>query len=148
MGCTVKLESMKIAFPKKIGWILITLLVFWDAFLTYLGGFEGNPLWKPFVQSYGINALWVLAPVALGIFYLATKILGWLIKAIDKIPEGEEIVLTGLVLVFGTYDLYITFFLRSFGWLGARSHYRIILLLMVPVVLYIIYTEIVRRKKK
>lgn len=138
---------MRIAFPKKIGWILITLLVFWDVLLTYLGGSEGNPLWKPIVQTYGINALWVLAPVALLIFYLATKILGWLIKTIDKIAEGEEIVLTGLVLVFATYDLYITFFLRSFGWMGSRSHYRIILLLMVPVVLYIIYTEIVRRKK-
>lgn len=138
---------MKIALPKKIGWILITLLVFWDAFLTYIGGSEGNPLWKPIVQTYGINALWVLAPVALGIFYLATKILGWLIKSIDKIAEGEEIVLTGLVLVFGTYDLYITFFLRSFKWLGGRSHYSIILLLMVPAVLYIIYTEIARRKR-
>ncbi len=139
---------MKIAFSKKVGWILITLLVFWDALLTYLGGSEGNPLWKPIVQTYGINALWVLIPVALGIFYFATKILGWLIKTIDKIAEGEEIVLTGLVLVFATYDLYITFFLRSFGWLGAGSHYRIIALLMVPVIGYIVYTEIVRRKKK
>ncbi|MDO8576858.1 MAG: hypothetical protein Q7R82_00795 [Candidatus Daviesbacteria bacterium] len=139
---------MRIAFPKKIGWILITLLVFWDVLLTYLGGSEGNPLWKPIVQTYGINALWVLAPVALLIFYLATKILGWLIKTIDKIAEGEEIVLTGLVLVFATYDLYITFFLRSFGWMGSRSHYSIILLLMVPVIGYIIYTEIVRRKNK
>lgn len=139
---------MKIAFSKKVGWILVTLLVFWDALLTYIGGSEGNPLWKPIVQTYGINALWVLVPVALGIFYLATKIFGWLIKLIDKIAEGEEIVLTSLVLVFATYDLYITFFLRSFGWLGDRSHYRIILLLIVPVVPYIIYTEIVRRKNK
>ncbi len=139
---------MKIALPKKIGWILIILLVLWDAYLTYIGGSEGNPLWKPFIQSFGINALWVLVPIALGIFYLATKILGWLIKAADKISEGEEIVLTALVLVFGTYDLYITFFLKSFGWLGARNHYRIILLLMVPAILYIIYTEIVRRKNK
>lgn len=139
---------MKIAFSKKVGWILITLLVFWDALLTYIGGSEGNPLWKPIIQSYGINALWVLALVALGIFYLATKILGWLIKSIDKIAEGEEIVLTGLVLVFATYDLYITFFLRSFGWPGTRSHYGIILLLMVPVILYIVYTEIVRRQHK
>lgn len=139
---------MKIAFSKKVGWILITLLVFWDALLTYLGGSESNPLWKPIVQTYGINVLWVLIPVTLGIFYLATKILGWLIKSIDKIAEGEEIVLTGLVLVFATYDLYITFFLRSFGWLGSSSHYRIIALLMVPVIGYIIYTEIVRRKNK
>ncbi len=139
---------MKIALPKKIGWILIILLVLWDAYLTYIGGSEGNPLWKPIIQSFGINALWVLVPIALGIFYLATKILGWLIKAADKISEGEEIVLTALVLVFGTYDLYITFFLKSFGWLGARNHYRIILLLMVPAILYIIYTEIVRRKNK
>lgn len=139
---------MKMALPKKISWVLIVLLVFWDAVLTYLGGFEGNPLWKPVIQNYGIDALWALVPVALGIFYLAAKILGWLIKAIDKIAEGEEIVLTGLVLVFGTYDLYITFFLRSFGWLGGGSHYRIIALLMVPVLGYIIYTEIVRRKNK
>lgn len=138
---------MKIALPKKISWIIIILLVFWDAFLTYLGGSEGNPLWKPIIQTFGINALWGLMPVALLIFYLASKFFGWLIKAIDKIPEGEEIVLTGLVLVFATYDIYITFFLRTFGWLGARSHYRIILLLMVPVIGYIIYTEIVRRKK-
>lgn len=139
---------MKIAFPKKVGWSLITLLVIWDAFLTYLGGSEGNPLWQPIIQAYGINALWVLVLVVLVIFYLATKVLGWLIETIDKIPGGEEIVLTGLVVVFGTYDLYITFFLRSFGWLGSRSHYSIILLLMIPVVGYIIYTEIVRRQHK
>ncbi len=138
---------MKLALPKKLGWILLTLFVFWDALLTYGGGAEGNPLWKPFIQAYGIKVVFLLVPVALGIFYLATKIFGWLIKKVDKIAEGEEIVLTALVLTFGTYVLYITFFLRTFGWLGSRSHYKIILLLMVPAILYIIYTEIARRKK-
>lgn len=134
--------------PKSIGWLLLTLLVFWDAFLTYQKGAEGNPLWRPLVETFGINALWVLAPVALAIFYLAVRIFGWVTEKLDRLQRGEEIVLTNLVIAFATYDLYITFLLPYFGYLGSRSHYRILLVLAVPIIIYNLWFEYLRRKGK
>ncbi|MBI3103519.1 hypothetical protein HYZ05_01120 [Candidatus Daviesbacteria bacterium] len=134
--------------PKSIGWLLLTLLVFWDAFLTYQKGAEGNPLWRPVVETFGINALWVLAPIALAIFYLAVRIFGWITERFEHLPKGEEIVLTNLVIAFATYDLYITFLLPYFGYLGSRSHYSILLVLAVPIVIYNLWFEYLRRKGK
>jgi len=136
------------ALPKKISWLIIILALFWDVFLTVQAGGEGNPLWRPLTLNYGLNILWLLLPLALLLFYLLSKGCGWLIEKVDKYPEGEEIVLTFLVLVYGTYVLYITFFVSRFAYLGSRSHYRIILLLIIPAIFYQIWLELKKRKMK
>jgi len=136
------------ALPKKIAWPIIIFALFWDVFLTVRAGGEGNPLWRPLTLRYGLNILWLLLPFGVLLFYLLSKIFGFLIEKLDKYPQGEEIVLTSLVLVYGTYVLYITFFASRFAYLGSRSHYRIILLLIIPAVLYQIFLEIKKRKMK
>lgn len=136
-----------IALPKRVGWPILIFLVFWDAFLTYRAGSEGNPLWRPVVDAFGLNALWVLAAAVLALFYLLVKALGRYVERYEQFPQGEEIILTNLVIAFGAYDLYITFLLPYFGYLGTRSHYAIIPVIAVPVVVYNIWLERQKRKK-
>ncbi len=135
---------VKFALSKKIGWPILIFLVFLDAFITFIrGGAEGNPLWKPLVEQFGANTLWFLAVLVLGLFYFAVKYAG---KYIEKYPQGEEIILTNFVIAFATYDLYILFALPYIGFLGTRSHYALIPILIIPVLIYNLWIEY--RKKK
>ncbi len=138
----------KIALSKLIGWPVLILLIFWDAFLTYMAGGEGNPLWQPVVDRFGLNALWVLAILVLILFYFLTKIVGRYTEKVEKFPQGEEIVLTNLVIVFIVYDLYITFAVPHIGYLGFRRHYAIIPVLILPILLYNIWLEYQKRRGK
>ncbi len=138
----------KMALSKHAGWPVLALLVFWDAFITYRAGGEGNPLWRPFVEMFGLNALWVLAALVLVLFYIVVKSVGWYVSRFEHFPQGEEIVLTNLVIAFGAYDLYLTFLLPYFGYLGSRSHYAIIPVLIVPVLAYNVWLEYRKRKAK
>lgn len=137
------------ALSKRLGWPILVFLVYWDAFVTYMrGGSEGNPLWKPLVDAYGPHTLWLLAAAVLGLFYLVTKAAGWYEKRFEGFPQGEEIVLTSIVIAFATYDIYITFALPYFGFLGSRSHYAIIPVLLIPVLAYNVWLEYKKRKER
>ncbi|MBI2579685.1 MAG: hypothetical protein HYW27_02170 [Candidatus Aenigmarchaeota archaeon] len=134
------------ALPKFVAWPVLIFLVFWDAFITYRGGREGNPLWQPAVEALGINALWLLAVLVLALFYAATKIVGMYTKR--TYSDGEDLVLTTFVIAFATYDLYITFLLPYYGFLGSRSHYYVIPVLIVPVLIYNLWFEYRKRREK
>ncbi len=137
----------KLALSKKIGWPILIFLVFLDAFITFIrGGRESNPLWKPLVNQFGPNTLWFLAILVLVLFYFAVKYLGIYVNKYEKYPQGEEIILTNFVIAFTTYDLYILFALPYVGFLGTRSHYAIIPILIVPILIYNLWIEY--RKKK
>ena len=47
---------------KKIGLIVLAILVLIDAFLDVIRGVEGNPLWIPIVNMIGIKNVPFLAP--------------------------------------------------------------------------------------
>ena len=132
--------------PQPLGWIFLTALLYWDAGITFSRGQEGNPLWAPLVDSFGLGALWVLPVVALALFYLATEGLGWVVERVDKIPNGRGVILTSLVIVFATYDVYIPWLLPHYGWLGSRTHYGIIPILLGPFLIYQIALEWIRRR--
>ena len=136
----------KTALPKKIGWPILVLLVFWDAFITFRAGGEGNPLLRPIVNYFGLHALWILAILALGLFYLLVKYVGKYTQKYEGYSQGEEIVLTNLVIAFATYDFYLTFLLPYFGYLGLRYHYAIIPVIIIPLLIYNLWLE--HRKKK
>ena len=97
----------KVTLSKKTSWVIFTLLLFIDAFLDVIRGTEGNPLWQPLVERIGINFVPFLVPLILPFFYLLVKMLGWLIYKTDKLPQAEELVLTTLVVVYFTYDLWV-----------------------------------------
>ncbi len=141
-----KIEEKAIALSKRIGWPVLISLVFWDAFVTFIRGREGNPLWKPIVETLGLNSLWFLAAAVIVLFYFVTKAVGWYVKNYERFPHGEEVVLTSLVIAFATYDLYITFLLPYYGFLGSQSHYYVIPVLIIPVLVYNLWLEYERRK--
>ena len=91
---------------KKIGWIVLAILVLIDAFLDVIRGVEGNPLWIPIVNMIGIKNVPFLAPFVLALFYAAVKALGWIVKKADKTPKAEELVLTALVIVYAIFDIW------------------------------------------
>lgn len=98
---------MKPVLTKKLGWILLTVLLLVDAVLNIIRGFEGNPLWQPIIAKIGINATPILIPLALSIFYPLVKLCGWLVAKVDKTPAAEELVLTCLVIIYAIYDLWV-----------------------------------------
>ena len=97
---------MKPVLSKKIGWVILALLVFLDSFLDVIRGVEGNPLWKPVVNAIGIKNVPFLVPLVLLLFYLVVKVLGWLVEKTDKTPNSEELVLTSLVIVYAVFDIW------------------------------------------
>ena len=98
---------MKAFLSRKTAWVLIIILVYIDAILDIVRGKEGNPLWTPFVQNFGIYIVLFLAIPVLILFYILIKILTKIILKIDKTPHIEEILLTTLVIIYGVFDLWL-----------------------------------------
>lgn len=98
---------MKPVLSKRIGWVLLTVLVFLDAFLDLITGAKGSPLWNPIAHFFGIKLVPLLAPLVLAIFYLAVKIFGWIVQQTDKTPKSEELILTTLIIVYGVFDVWL-----------------------------------------
>ena len=136
------------ALPKKISWIILALLIFCDGFLTHRAGMEGNPLWRPLIEKFGIDFLCVLGICALVFFFVLAKIFGWLIEKFEHFSKGEDVILTNLVIAFSAYDFYITFLVQRFGYLGSRSHYPVMFFIAIPVLIYNLWLEKRKRKEK
>lgn len=114
---------------KKIGWIVLAILVFIDVFLDVIRGIEGNPLWIPIVNIIGINNAPFLVPFVLLLFYLAVKALSLLVEKIDKTLRSEELILTTLVIVYAILDIWVI----SVDFFGFRliSNFRYMIIPMI-----------------
>ncbi len=97
----------RVFLPKKAGWILVVVLVYIDAILDIIRGKEGNPLWAPFVEKFGIYIVLLLAPFVILLFYFALKIVAKIVAKVDKTPHAEEILVTALVVVYALFDLWL-----------------------------------------
>ena len=141
-------KKKTIALPHKIGWSILVFLVFWDGLITFLRGKgEGNPIWKPFVDSLGIHVIWVLAIGVLALFYFVVRIVGWYSEKHEGFPDGRGIVITSIVIAYGTLDLYLTLVFPYIGYLGFKNHYILIPIILAPVFIYNIWLEYLKRKK-
>ncbi|MBI4991141.1 hypothetical protein HZB96_03545 [Candidatus Gottesmanbacteria bacterium] len=135
------------ALPKYISWPILILLVFLDASVTHITTKENTLLWRPLIEKFGVNILWVLAIVGLILFYLITKIGGWYVERVGRLPKGEEIVLTSLLIVFATYDTYKIFIRPSLDYLNPSNYYFIFPVLLLPVIIYSLWLEHHKHKK-
>lgn len=142
-----KLHNKIVAIPKYISWPLLILLVFLDAFVTHVTSKESNLLWRPLIETFGVNILWVLAVLGLILFYLVTKIGGWYVERVGRLKRGEEIVLTSLLIVFATYDVYKIFIRSSLDYLSPSNYYIVIPALLLPVIIYSLWLERHKHKK-
>jgi len=129
---------------KKVGWIILTCLVFLDASLDVIfahgSGLEINIL-KPAADLLGISNPLFLTPLVLVIFYFVVKCGAWLTKKVDKIyVKSEELVLTALVIVYGVFDLWlISVYLFDFRLF--KSHFYLIPVLIVIGIAYSWWAE-------
>ncbi len=126
----------------KVGWLVVTILVFLDAFLDSKRGVEGNPLWQPIVEKIGIQNIYILVPFVLLLFWLVVKFGGWLTARIDKTPQAEELVLTALVLVYGLFDLWVI--AVDFLNFHLITNYR---LLVIPLTIIAVFYAVWAEKK-
>lgn len=98
---------MKPVLSKRIGWILLAVLILLDAFLDLITGARGSSFWNPIAHFFGIKLVPLLAPLVLVIFYLAVKIFGWIVQKTDKTPKSEELILTTLVIIYSIFDVWL-----------------------------------------
>ncbi|MBI5794646.1 hypothetical protein HZA87_06255 [Candidatus Uhrbacteria bacterium] len=98
---------MKPILPKSVGWTILIVLVFIDAFLDFILGAHGSPFWNPIADALGIKLVPLLAPVVLLLFWCAIKLLSLVVQKTDKTPKSEELLLTVLVVVYGVFDLWL-----------------------------------------
>ncbi len=131
----------KVVLSKKVGWIILTVLLFADAFLDVKRGAEGNPVWQPIVNLIGINYVPFLVPFVLLFFYFVVKGGAWLSRKIDKIPiKSEELVLTALVLAYAVFDLWVIL-VDFFDFRLIKSHYHLTPILVIVVLIYSLWAE-------
>ena len=136
-----------VVLTKKVGWIVLAVLVFLDAFLDVIRGVEGNPLWKPIVNVIGISYVPFLVPFVLVFFYFVVKVGTWLIVKVDKITvKSEELVLTSLVLAYAVFDLWVIA-VDFFGFSLIRNHYYLTPILVVVVLGYALWAERCLKKR-
>src|SRR3989344_3502386 len=136
---------MKPVLSKKVGWIILIILVFIDSFLNVIRGQEGNPLWQPILYKIGIQYTPIFVPLVLIVFYFLIKIVSPIVKKVDKTPKAEELLLTTLVIVYLVFDLWLI----SVDFLGFRliRNFRLMIFPLIAIGLfYSIWAE--RKLKK
>ncbi|MEK6935219.1 MAG: hypothetical protein AABW67_00365 [Nanoarchaeota archaeon] len=132
---------------KKNSWIFIIILVYIDAILDIIRGKEGNPLWIPVVEKFGIYIVLILAIFVIVLFYFAVKILTKIITKIDKTPYAEEILLTTFVIVYFLFDLWIIA-VDFFSFKLIKNFYYTIPFLIIGGLIYALWAQKKVGKKK
>ena len=81
------MEKTKIpaVLQKRTGFILLGALLFLDTIFDVMRGTQGNPLYKPIENAFGIWVFPLLVPFALVFFYLVVKAAGWLVVKFDRV---------------------------------------------------------------
>lgn len=137
----IKMKNPKVVLSKKIGWIILAVLVFLDAFLDVNRGAEGNPVWQPIVNVIGITYVPFLVPFVLLLFYFVVKGGAWLTRKVDKIQtNSEELVLTSLVLAYFVFVVWVIS-VDFFNFRLIKNHYYLTPILVVIVLIYSIWAE-------
>jgi len=140
-----KSRSASFILPKQVGWIVLALLLLLDTLLDVVRGTQGNPLFKPIENAFGIIVFPLLVPFVLVGFYFVVKAVGWPVKKFDKFPRGEELVLSVLVVIFALHDLLIIVH-DFFGVQILRSYAEMILLYTVVGIAYGWFAEYYEKK--
>jgi arginine exporter protein ArgO len=117
----------KVILSKKVGWIIIVILLALDFLIDYKGGGIGHPIWQPVMDFFGTNTIYYLTPLILLAFYLIIKIGAFLEEKISKTPQAEQLVLTIFVIIYALYDIWL-FSVNFLGFkiISTANHYYLI----------------------
>ena len=130
---------MNPVLSKQVGWILITSLVFFDAFLDILTGSRGSAFWNPIANFIGVETPF-LAPVVVILIYLVVKMVGFVVQKTDKTPRAEELILTTFVIVYGVFDIWLVA-VYFFNFTFIRDHRILAIPLMIIGWLYSFWAQ-------
>ena len=133
----------KPVLSKKVGWVILILLVLIDGFLDMF--FANNSglqsfFWKPISEILRIKYAPLTVPIVLIIFYILVKIGAFLEKKIDKVPFAEELVLTTLVIVYGLFVFWL-FLVYFLGFSLIKNHLYLIFPLILVGTIYSWWAE-------
>ncbi len=124
---------------------MLAMLLLLDTIFDVLRGTQGNPLYKPIENAFGIQVFPLLVPLALVFFYIVVKAFAWLVVKIDNTPHCEEILLTAFVLIFTAHDIWV-FSADYLGFRLIKSFYHMIPVYIVLGLGYALWAEHVARK--
>lgn len=134
----------KVFLSKTAGFIILGLLLLTDTIFDVLRGTQGNPLYKPIENAFGINIFPLLVPFALVFFYGIIKLIAWIAVKIEKVPNIEEILLTTLVIIFFVHDIWV-FSVDYLSFALIRNYHKMI---PVYIIIGLIYSTWAERKLK
>ncbi len=98
---------MNTFLSKRNGILALGALLLLDTLFDVARGTQGNPLYKPIENAFGITVFPLLVPIALLFFYIIVKIAAWLIAKVERTKHSEEIMLTTLVIIFAVHDAWV-----------------------------------------
>ncbi|HLD49009.1 MAG TPA: hypothetical protein VJB11_01460 [archaeon] len=136
----------KIILSKKAGLITLAVLLLLDTFFDILRGTQGNPLFKPIENAFGIWVFPLLVPFAVAFFYLVVKAIGWVVTKTDKTPHSEELLLTALVIIFAAHDIWV-FSVDYLGFRLIRNYLQMIPVYIIIGLAYALWAEHVVKKR-
>ncbi len=137
-----------VVLSRRNGLIILGMLLLLDTVFDVLRGTQGNPLFKPIENAFGIWVFPFLVPFALAFFYLAARLLGRVVEKIDRTPHSEEILLTALVVIFAVHDFWV-FSVDYLGFRLVRSYYQMIPVYIIIGLAYSLWAErLIRSRTK
>ena len=142
-----KIFRKRVVLSKTAGFIILGLLLLIDTIFDVLRGTQGNPLFNPIENTFGINAFPLLVPFALVFFYGVIKIVAWIVLKIEKVPNMEEILLTTLVIIFFVHDMWV-FSVDYLNFSLIRDYHKMIPIYIIIGLAYSTWAERSLKRKK
>lgn len=125
---------------RRAALIALAALLLIDTLFDILRGTQGNPIFKPIENAFGIGVFPLLVPFAVLFFYLVAKALAWVVVKTDKTPSAEELLLTTFVVIFVVHDLWV-FSLGYLGFSFIRDYRQMIPVYIVAGLAYALWAE-------
>ena len=129
-----------VVLSKRTGLIILGMLLLLDTIFDILRGTQGNPLFKPIENAFGIWIFPFLVPFALVFFYIIIKLLGQFVEKMDRTTHSEEILLTALVIIFVVHDMWV-FSVDYMGFRLIRSYYQMIPIYIIVGMAYALWAQ-------
>ena len=139
-------DSPKYILTKRQGLAVLFILLLIDTLFDVIRGTQGNPIFKPIENSFGIWVFPFLVPFVVVFFYAVVKFFGRVVYKIDKTPHADEILLTALAVIFAVHDIWV-FSLDFLGFSLIKDFRHMIPVYIVAGLAYALWIEHRMRKK-
>ena len=135
-----KISGRKRFFEARTSIAALAFLLLIDTFFDILRGTQGNPIFKPIENAFGVWAFPLLVPPAVILFYLLSVGIGKIINKADKVTSGKEIILTTLVVIFAIHDIWV-FSLDYLGFTLIKNYLHMIPVYIIGGIAYSWWAE-------